>query len=410
MNEVVTTLPAGTGHDHATLALLPFSVTSQSGDGRAAPVTVAYQAEVDGKIRRVNVTLRPGAGVMLPTPGDQMVFLALLQLALDRDPPAARLEFHRREVIAKLGWSDGGRNFDRLREALERLTALTITGSAALVSRTGSQYAREEEASHVIERYRIGNREGRPCVVEWGHLVKEAFRLGDLKRLDWDLVVALGNPVTCQLYRLLDRVTLTGQGDWSVGWRSLAPALGMGTGYDRPAKFRDKLRPHCDTLIRQGVIESVEYDRGGVFHFRVRNYLRAEIRRILVETFGVLDEAVIMTQCDCLQHGSRPRPKSRGGYLTEAIRGRYELRYPDNEPLTFTAAVWGLLGAEERHAYHQAGLRLLGTGDTLLDTRSDPTAWSPEMRAVVRFMVAHGIDPEQVVKPPAGLLPVGPPE
>jgi len=52
----------------------------------------------------------------------------------------------------------------------------------------------------------------------------------------------------------------------------------------------------------------------------------------------------------------------------------------------------GGLGQDERQAYPQAGLRLLGTGDSLFDTTADPRP-GPGKCAVVRFMVAHGIDP-----------------
>jgi len=103
----------------------------------------------------------------------------------------------------------------------------------------------------------------------------------------------------------------------------------------------------------------------------------------------------IMVQCDCLFHGSRPKPHSTGGYLVEAVRQGYELRYAPDEPEAF-AGLWGMLSQGERDAYHRAGLKLLGVGDDLFETSSDPTAWSQTMRAVVRFLVCHAVDPEQI--------------
>lgn len=101
--------------------------------------------------------------------------------------------------------------------------------------------------------------------------------------------------------------------------------------------------------------------------------------------------------CDCLHHGARPKPQSRSGYLVEAIRQGCELRYPDEEPEMLTA-IWGMLGEEERVGYHRAGIKLLGVGENLFETNADPAAWSLTMRAVVRFMVCHTIDPEQVAR------------
>ena len=78
------------------------------------------------------------------------------------------------------------------------------------------------------------------------------------------------------------------------------------------------------------------------------------------------------------------------------MRQGYELRYPDNEPEIF-AGIWGVLGAPEREAYHRAGVKLLGVGENLFETNPDPTAWSQIMRAVVRFLVCHNLDPDQIV-------------
>ena len=104
-----------------------------------------------------------------------------------------------------------------------------------------------------------------------------------------------------------------------------------------------------------------------------------------------------MTQCDCLQHGSRGRPERLGGFLTEAIRNRYELVYPPDD-LTRFLALWDLLPAEDRDAHHRAGLKLCGGFGTLFDGNPDPAAWSEEMRAVVRFMISHNLDASQVVR------------
>jgi hypothetical protein len=102
-----------------------------------------------------------------------------------------------------------------------------------------------------------------------------------------------------------------------------------------------------------------------------------------------------MLQCDCLQHGMRPRPKSQGAYLVEAIRRGYELRYPPEEPEMF-AGIWGMLSLPEQAGYHHAGIKLLGVAEDLFETNADPGAWSQELRGVVRFMVCQNIDPEEV--------------
>lgn len=392
------------GHDHASLALLPFGISGE--ERRQKPVTIAYQAHVDGKMRRVNVTIRPGAEVGLPTPGDQIVFLALIQLAMRRDEQTQRLSFARSELIDVLQWSDGGRNFDRLRESLDRLASVLITVNSALVSRDGREYNRRAEATGLIDGYSIESRRGAACYIEWGQIVRDGFHLGDFKTLNWDLCLALANPTATQLYRLLDRVVLSGEQTWEIGWRPLAQALGLSPdSYSRPARFRQVLDPHIDALIEHGIVDSVDYERGGKFRFHLRNYLRSQLRRVL-HALGCYDEAArqlvaghdevdILIQCDQLQHGAHPTPEKPGGWLTQAIREGYPLRYPPDERETFTA-LWEMLSPAERTAYHRAGLKLCSVREDLFATRPDPSAWPQELRSVIRCLVSHGIDPEQV--------------
>jgi hypothetical protein len=395
------------GTDHASLALLPFGIADDS--RRFQTVTVAYQATVDGRLRRVNVVLDPGTSVGLPTPGDHTVFLALLQLAASKGS-GQRIEFRLIDLIAKLGWTKCGRNYDRLRESLERLVGLTITLNSAFVSRTGNEYHRQSKAAHIVEAYQINTQPDQTCWVEWGHIVQEAFRLGDLKRLDWDLVRLLGNPIALQLYRLIDRVVLSGESRWEIEWKPLAQALGMSVGYDRPAAFHRKIRAHLESLVSYQIIESYEYGRGGRFIFHVRNYLRGQLRRILT-TLGVFpdvarqlvagyDEMRIIAQLDCLQHGGRPQPNAVGGFLTEAIRQGYPLNYPADEAETFVK-LGELYSAEERRTYHRAGLWICGLGEDLFANHDDPALWPLELRAAVRFLMCHGLEPEAIYDPSA---------
>ncbi len=414
ISESEVQLPAVSGRDPAALALLPITLA-----GRDVPATetisVAYQVQVDGQPRRVVVDLECGKAGW-PTHADQMVYLALVQIAVARGEAGEVLVFERSELMDMLGWGKGGSSYQRIKEALSRLWGLGIVLQSAMISRKGEEYRRRTEAVRIIDRYELGEGDhGTICTVEWGHPVREAFRLGDMKRLDWDLLLALGNPLTSQLYRLLDRVVLSGEQLWSIQWRALAQALGMSTSYNRPAKLRDKLQPHIDALIDKGVIDGSDYERGGVFVFHIRNYLRAQLRRVLVETFGVFekaasqvlaahDELEIMEQCDCLYYGSRPKPQNKGGYLVEAIRKGYELRYADDDTEHFLA-MWGMLSQIERDAYHRAGIKLLGVGYDLFETNAEPTAWTDKMRHVVRFFISHTIDPDEVLVPGSTRIP-----
>jgi len=98
------------------------------------------------------------------------------------------------------------------------------------------------------------------------------------------------------------------------------------------------------------------------------------------------DELLIMQQIDCYRHGLRRA--SGVGHLVESIRQSYELRYPDDDAQAFVALLEMFSPAELRHA---AGLaRRLG-----LRGSGQPQSWPVEFRAVVRFVLSQGLDPER---------------
>ena len=386
------------GRDHAALAVMPITVAS--GHRELKPWRYSYQLTIDSKVRRVEVCLEPGSAGW-PTHEDQLVYLALLQLAVRQDARST-LTCRRTEIFGLLGWPNAGYYYSRLTSALQRLTALTVFISSAMLARNGRPYSSSEKGTHIIDTFKIEDCYDATIKVEWGGLVREAFELDDLKRLDWTLIKEIDNPTAVQLYRLIDRATLSGEPEWKVGWKTLGQALGMHTGYDRPAKFKDKIRAHADRLQENGIIEDWEYERGGNFRFLMNNHFRAGLRKAL-ETAGVYPEAArqlvvgydelhIICQLDCLHFGNRAHPEQPGGFLTEAIRQGWELSYPDDEREAFEGMM-SMLDACEREAYQQAALKLCGEQESLFSTSQDPAAWPLEMRAVVRFMIRHSIEP-----------------
>jgi hypothetical protein len=408
------------GHDHASLALMPF-IASRDQSDRHGSARFAYQVHVDDRIRRIAYTMEAGENGQLPTQYDQPVLLAMLQLWLcDRTPNSPRMAFRRRQVLELLRWPDNGQSYRRLTAGLDRLTQLTIKVDTALIARDGREYGRGHGAYNLIDSFWIGEVRDVECWLHWGSIVQQAQVIGDLKRLDFGLMMSLSDPVAAQLYRVLDRVTMSGSSTWTVTWQTLAQLVGMRPeAYDKPNRFRSRLAPRFEQLVQAGVIDRVDYERGGRFTFHVRNYLRGHLRRVLAQ-YGVYDEVArqlvagfdevrVMVQCDCLQDGNRSKPNALGGFLTDAIRNDYPLSYPPEEPAHFVA-LQGLYSTAELEGYHQAGLRICGYADDLFASRPDATAWPLELRAVVRFMMRHNLDPDQVATTPPGRGPTRMPD
>lgn len=406
--ETTRLVSIGRGFDHASLALIPFTMALHKPGEFGSSLRIDELIQVGENRRRVAVELHTEDGKALPYAGDHKTYLALLQLSLREEEPGRELVFDRVELFNLLGWPRHGRSYANLEASLDRLHAVRIVLKTAMISRNGQPYSRRTHGSHLIDTYDISDaRAGGRCLLKWGDIVMDAIRLGDLKSLDWELLNALGDPITGHLYRLLDRLMLSGETRWEVHWKQLATMIGSTANYARPARFRQILDPHHERLIAHGVIDDVEYRRGGWFHYHLRNYLRVQLRRVLVELgvyprtaaelLAACDEVVIMSQVDCLRHGLRGRPERVGGFLTEAIRHNYELIYAPDD-LEHFLALWAMVPDVVQEALHRAGMKLCGGFGTLFDGNPDPACWSVEMRAVVRFLITFGLDPEQVIR------------
>lgn len=407
-DETTRLVTIGRGFDHASLALIPFTMALHKPGEFGSSLRIDELLQVGEHRRRVAVELHTEDGKSLPYAGDHKTYLALLQLSLREEEPTRELVFDRVALFNLLGWPRHGRSYANLEASLDRLHAVRIVLKTSLIARNGQPYSRRTHGSHLIDTYDISDaRAGGRCMIKWGDIVMDAIRLGDLKSLDWDLLNALGDPITGHLYRLLDRLMLSGETRWEVHWKQLATMIGSTANYARPARFRQILDPHHERLIEHGIIDDVEYRRGGWFLYHLRNYLRVQLRRVLgelgvypktaAELITSFDEVIVMCQVDCLQHGLRGRPERVGGFLTEAIRHNYELSYPPDDVDRFLA-LWRLYAPAEQSAYHRAGMKLCGGFGTLFDGNPDPACWSADMRATVRFLITWNLDPEQVIR------------
>ena len=389
-DEPINSHPAW-GIDQATMALLPFADRRVD---RTQPVTIQYQAMVAGRPQRISVTMRPGAHLELPSQTDQVIFLGLLQVSHEQGN-LERVTFRRAHLFRQMRWSDAGARYEQFEKALERLAGVTMKFETELISRSGTPYRRHLDISHLIDRVEVDETNDW-VTVEWGGLVRQAIELGDFKRLDWQLALNLDNPIAVALYRFLDRAVLHGETNYEIGWKTLAKAIGMSVNYPRPAQFLKRVEPHIERLVDSGVITAWDYQRGGKFRFQLTNYLRSQIRRILGE-YGVFpavsrdltagyDELHLIRHLDHLQFR---KPATPGGYVTEAIRNNYELRYPEDEPEAFEA-LWNLLTSEEQRAHQRFAERFAGAV-----ANGRPAVWPQDIRTLIRFAMTHSIDPER---------------
>lgn len=257
------------GRDELNLADFPISVLQhkQPTDNAGQKLdTVVYQAtRYDTHIRQrvpQRVTLTTSSRYGLPTPSDEDVVLSLLCLGKRVDDFAStKVHFVPHDLFRIMRWSANARGYQRLRDVLRRLKALTIIYENAWWDGAGRRYE-EELATGIVAEYRIihqsrgrtKNGEVPPSWVEWTPRFHQSLVNGNLKALNLEQVFKLRLPTSRRMYRFLDK-RFHGSGtveldlmDFACGHIGLTEARNVAT-------IKQRLAPAIEELEQIGFIE-----------------------------------------------------------------------------------------------------------------------------------------------------------
>lgn len=143
----------------------------------------------------------------LPTSTDSDILLLLVHLTNVRNGfKSKRVEFSRYELIKFLGWSDDGRSYKRLDEALQRWTSVTLHYKHAWWQRSGQKW--RSRSFHIIETLELRSRDDRDeglSAFTWNDVIFESFTAGNLRRIDLDVYFKLESAISRQMFRFLDK-------------------------------------------------------------------------------------------------------------------------------------------------------------------------------------------------------------
>jgi hypothetical protein len=208
------------GRDELNLADFPISVlqTQQPRDGTGRKLdTIVYNASrYDSQIhRRVpqKIILTTSSQYGLPTPADEDVVLSLLCIGKRTDNlTGIKVHFIPHDLFRIMRWSVNVRSYQRLRDVLRRLKALTIIYENAWWDGSGRSFE-EELATGIIGEYRlIRQNRGRtksselpPSWVQWTPRFHKNLKSGNLKALDLEKYFSLRLPTSKRMYRFLDK-------------------------------------------------------------------------------------------------------------------------------------------------------------------------------------------------------------
>lgn len=178
---------------------------------------IEFQASRYDPIRRQRiaqkVTLTSTARDGLPTPADEHVILALLHVAKhDNNFASPTVSFAPGQLFSIMGWAPNGRSYDRFRDVLRRLKALTIRYENAWWDASGRAY-QEEVATGILSAYRLARQTSGPRTsttelqswVTWTQQFHASLLAGNLKRLNLEIFFRLRSPAAQRMYRFLDK-------------------------------------------------------------------------------------------------------------------------------------------------------------------------------------------------------------
>src|SRR5215211_7225113 len=202
----------------------------------------------------------------LPGPQDQDVFVAVMTIVSRRGgiPPDGRISFTLYELLEILGKTHAGKNYDDLRNSLDRLSETSIYAENAFYSK-----ADEDFRSHRFRMWSVHfsrkKRQGRASehhTLRFDDILVRSYNASYLKSLDSDFYYDLKRPLARSLYKLID-VKRKEALSWSVELEGLRQLLSMPESYKYPSAIRRQLEPVHRELVEKGFLSRADFEERG---------------------------------------------------------------------------------------------------------------------------------------------------
>ncbi len=202
----------------------------------------------------------------LPGPQDQDVFVAVMTAVSRRGgiPPDGRVSFTLYELLEILGKTHAGKNYDDLRDSLDRLSETSIYAENAF-------YSKEDEdfRSHRFRMWSVHfsrkKRKGRASehhTLRFDDILVRSYNASYLKSLDSDFYYGLRRPLARSLYKLVD-VKRKEALSWSVDLEGLRQLLSMPESYKYPSALKRQLEPAHRELVEKGFLSRADFEERG---------------------------------------------------------------------------------------------------------------------------------------------------
>ena len=212
----------------------------------------------------------------LPTPSDEQVYLALMELTEESGLLSPSVHFTRHDLLRRLNWPVDQHYYNLLRDAFTRLGAVFITSQNAFWDAKARSF--KTIGFNLIDNFEIleerrGRKRKEPREAEgqgqislpmsffkWNDVLFESFQSGYIRAIDLDFALSLRSSIALRLYRYLDKKSYDGRKEFEVELSVLCERhLGMKP-CRYPSKFKERLSPAHDELLARSFLSGVRYE------------------------------------------------------------------------------------------------------------------------------------------------------
>jgi replication initiator protein A len=198
----------------------------------------------------------------LPTPYDDDVLIALLYCYKEQKPQGKQIHFSLYKLCQVMRKALSKREYDRMRDSLNRLTSTTIVATNCFYDNLAKSWV--SEAFHLFDRYKLyQERKGRAAsphlsFVEMSEFFHRSVAVANyIKDLDLGIYYTLALPISKRLFRYLDKNRYKKRRYEETVMRM---AYKLPLTYAYPSQVKQKLTPAHEELLRHGYLTRVTYD------------------------------------------------------------------------------------------------------------------------------------------------------
>ncbi len=249
------------GRDEMNLAEFPLTVLSTRSDPNIKTLEFSdtiYDRNGKPIVRQWIITGADKFG--LPTSSDDEVLLGLLKLTVDRGFESRKIYFTRYELLRALRWTTEGRSYQRLQNALDRLSGVRVKASNAFFD--NEMKAHSTRNFGILDGYEINDgRENsrKRSFFTWSEVLFKSFQVGFIKKLDLDFYLGLTSAVSRRLYRYLDKHYWY-KSKIQINLFTLAhEKIGISRNYKYASSIRQQIDPAIEELMQRGFLSNCEY-------------------------------------------------------------------------------------------------------------------------------------------------------